>query len=106
RSGPYIQRRTEGHLRMRLPKPLLIGIAGLASLALAGCAAESPAPAESAEDPLVAAARAEGQVVMYSSAVGTIDQSVADAFFDEYGIEVLITKLTSAEVSARYQAEG
>ena len=91
---------------MRLPKPLLIGIAGLASLALAGCAAESPAPAESAEDPLVAAARAEGQVVMYSSAVGTIDQSVADAFFDEYGIEVLITKLTSAEVSARYQAEG
>lgn len=91
---------------MRLSKPLLLGIAGTAALVLASCASGSPAPAESDDDPFIAAAQAEGQVIMYSSAVGTVDESVAAAFTEKYGIEVLITKLTSAEVASRYQAEG
>ena len=97
---------------MRFRSPFAaVALGAATALTLAGCssgggATPSAAPTDDPQAALVAAAQAEGQVIVYSSSVGTIAEAAADAFTEKYGIEVLINKITSAEANTRYTAEA
>lgn len=88
--------------------------AGTALLLLTACSGGTGQEGEPAQDApvagdldaLIAAAQEEGELVLYSSSVDLIDNTLTDAFEAEYGIPVVSTKLTSNEVAIRYQSEA
>ena len=96
-------------MRRSFPALALVVAAGLA---LAGCAgnAESPTAggggsASGELDELVAAAQEEGSLVFYLTPPEATAQALADAFFDEYGIEAEFVRMTGGELASRYSAE-
>jgi iron(III) transport system substrate-binding protein len=83
-----------------------------ATLVFAGCAggadADPDAGASSGSgdlDELIAAAQDEGSLVFYLTPPESTAQQLADAFFDEYGVEAEFVRMTGGELSARYSAE-
>lgn len=60
----------------------------------------------SAPADLVAAAKEEGKVVLYSAYNAEISQELADAFTEEYGITVEVVRQASADLNARFAAEA
>lgn len=93
---------------------LAAAAAGALVLALASCSSDTPAAepqetgtgSEISEDELVELAQQEGQVVVYT---GWRDDSIAavkEAFFDKYGIEVVIEeRFSSAALAQRIDAD-
>ena len=94
-------------------KLAVIAALAVASLTFAGCAGESAAPEPDGTDAatggleeLVAAAQEEGQLTFYLTPPEATAQALADAFFDEYGIEANFVRLTGAELATRYSSEA
>lgn len=95
-----------------LPGALAIATAGGSLRAAPGTtepadepvSAESPVGACTIDDDLIAAAQAEGVVVMYNSP-GGIDGPITAGFSAAYGIEVQATRMPSPDLKARYSAE-
>lgn len=84
-----------------------------ASSALALAAACGPGQASGGEvhpvsdlDALVAAAQEEGALNIYATTVDTVNNALADAFEQEYGIKVSFTKLSSTKTATRFQSEA
>ncbi|WP_022883394.1 ABC transporter substrate-binding protein [Glaciibacter superstes] len=86
----------------------LISIAAIAMLGLAGCASSGvsqPTPTADA-DPLVAEAKAEGSVTLYSSVEEAATMAFTESFTEKYGIQVDVVRLTSAQLAQRFSAES
>jgi iron(III) transport system substrate-binding protein len=83
----------------------------LVALIVAGCgaASSSPSPAASAvdtaEQQLVAAAKAEGTLTLYGTSSVAALKSDADGFEKRYGVKVSYVQLTSTPLSARVDQE-
>lgn len=69
-------------------------------------AAETPDDGASEDADLVAAAQAEGKVVLYSAYNAELSQALADAFTEEYDITVEVVRQASADLNARFAAEA
>jgi iron(III) transport system substrate-binding protein len=83
-----------------------LGRAALASLALAGAAL----PAFAVDDPkameaLIAAAKKEGELVIYSSESDKQVSDTSKAFEAKYGVKVQATRLVGGAVTSRYAGE-
>jgi iron(III) transport system substrate-binding protein len=84
---------------------LHLGIAGIASISLIMGSAPAVAADQVIPDALIAAAKKEGEVVIYSS---ESDKQVADtskAFEAKYGIKVQGIRLVSGTLTSRYAGE-
>ena len=57
-------------------------------------------------DPLIAAAKAEGEVVFYLSATEPIAKALSDAFSAKYGIKTSFVRLSPAPMVQRFAAES
>jgi spermidine/putrescine-binding protein len=84
----------------------LAAMLAVAMLSVAATAA-TPAAAQDADwDKVVAAAKQEGKVVVYNSALGTAYyKAVVDSFEKKYGIKVETLDLRASELSERIRAE-
>ncbi|QBR90342.1 extracellular solute-binding protein [Microbacterium wangchenii] len=90
-----------------------IALVAAATLALAGCAGGDETPAATGGggtggdelEELVSAAQDEGSLVFYLTPPEATAQQLADAFYDEYGIEAEFVRMTGGELAARYSAE-
>lgn len=88
--------------------------AGLAAaLALTGCAGNgnnAPAPEVTVDDPalqeLIDAAQDEGSMTLYSIIDEGPMRSVAQAFTEEFGVQVNVQRLVSADLQQRFSAEA
>ena len=71
-------------------------------------AAQRPGAAviQSELDALIKAAKAEGEVTVYSSAPESVPQRVGAAFLAKYGIKMQLVRITTAAMIQRYFAEG
>jgi iron(III) transport system substrate-binding protein len=78
-------------------------VAGASALALAGAA--RPAWAAMSEAELVAAAKKEGEGVLYTVTVPEPTDNMLAAFTKKYGIKIDIQKLTGAALAQRFSAE-
>jgi len=93
----------------------LTGIALVAGLALAGCAADDGGAgtgdgsgdvvADGGLDTLIEAAQAEGELVFYLTPPEATAQQLADAFFEKYDIEASFVRLTGGELASRFSSE-
>ncbi|RDW12926.1 ABC transporter substrate-binding protein [Paracoccus thiocyanatus] len=81
--------------------------AGLAALGTtaAGMSLRAGAWAQSTDD-LVAAAQKEGKVVLYTGSAEPLVIALADAFREEYGIQMEYQRLNSSKIASRYTAEA
>jgi iron(III) transport system substrate-binding protein len=98
----------------------LVAVSGLAGAIIAGCGpandktaatnAANPAAATAAvlpaEQALVAAARAEGKLVLYTGSEESIIANLGKAFQAKYGVALEYLRLNSGEIAARYTAEA
>lgn len=62
--------------------------------------------AQTADEALVAAAKAEGRLVLYTGSAEPLIISLAEAFKAEYGIQLEYQRLNSSDVASRYTAEA
>lgn len=89
-----------------------IALASASVLTLAACGSGGPGGTGDVDtgdpelDELVSAAQDEGSLVFYLTPPEGTAQKLADAFFDEYGIEAEFVRMTGGELSARYSAEA
>jgi ABC-type Fe3+ transport system substrate-binding protein len=87
----------------------LTSLAAMLAVAMLSVAARAatPAAAQDADwDKVVAAAKQEGKVVVYNSALGTAYyKAVVDSFEKKYGIKVETLDLRASELSERIRAE-
>ncbi len=99
---------------MKKLKSLLGSAAAAGSLVLLAACGSSGSQTDDARevngfkdmDALVAAAKKEGQMVLYSSQVDSINNAWAKAFEAKYGVTVQVNRMQGAEVGTRYQAEA
>lgn len=86
---------------------VLVATAALAFSALAACGSGGGNDVKASEDdsPLVAAAKKEGEVTVYSVDDPAYNALFAEAFEKEYGIRVTFYRATAADLMARYSAE-
>lgn len=94
----------------KLLKPsrrLFLQSTGLAAGGLLGISSglRSAAWAQSSSD-LLAAAKAEGKVVLYTGSSEPIIIALGEAFQAEYGIQLEYQRLNSSDIGARYAAEA
>jgi iron(III) transport system substrate-binding protein len=66
----------------------------------------SAAALQSELDALIKGARAEGEVVFYSSATENVAKRVGDAFTAKYGVKVGFTRFPGAQAVLRYSSEA
>lgn len=81
-------------------------IARQAALALAFAAFGTTAQAQSGLDALIKAAKAEGEVTFYASAVENQSKMTAEAFTAKYGVRAQYVRLGNAPMLQRYAAEA
>ncbi len=82
-------------------------LALLASLLFVpGAHAQKPAAGGPGLDALVAAARAEGEVMFYSAATENVARRIADGFTAKYGIKTSFIRMASVAMYQRYSAEA
>ena len=100
-------KRFRSGLRSSIPAALAL------VLVLAACSAPAPAPTTNPSaqgddelQSLVEAAQAEGRLVWYTATLEPQALRVAEAFKAQYGIDVELSRLSSADIIARYQAEA
>lgn len=72
---------------------------------IGGMSIRTGAWAQSSDD-LVAAAQAEGKVVLYTGSAEPLIVALGDAFREEYGIQLEYQRLNSSAVASRYTAEA
>lgn len=68
--------------------------------------ADEPTLDAAALEELIAAAQAEGSLVVYTSNPDSITQPFADAFTERYGVEVSWQQLSTAALEQRFSAEA
>lgn len=76
-----------------------------ASTMVGGFSIRSGAWAQSSDD-LVAAAQAEGKVMLYTGSAEPLVIALSEAFRKKYGIQLEYQRLNSSKVAARYTAES
>lgn len=72
----------------------------------AGAASAQSSPSNSQLDALIRAAKAEGEVVLYSSQPNPINQRFTQAFTAKYGIKISFLRLSSGPLLQRYASEA
>ena len=90
---------------MKKALALLLVLSVILTGAFANGATEEPAAAVS-EDPLVAAAQAEGKLVVYGSCEEEYLSAACEKFEQMYGIEVEQMRLSTGEVQAKIEEEN
>lgn len=89
-----------------------IAVLAVGAILATGCSGGSsdPTPSASGEsddlDALIDAAQAEGTLTWYTGTSPAGADTVAQAFAEEYGVQVNIVRLTSNEIAQRFQAEA
>lgn len=93
--------------RLRGPKAALAALSVLSLLGLAACGSDEPdsALAEGGWEDIVAAAKDEGSVTIYSSQGQTQLDELGAAFKDEYGIDVEVVRGIDPELQPKIEAE-
>ncbi|WP_138471217.1 ABC transporter substrate-binding protein [Poseidonocella sp. HB161398] len=76
-----------------------------ASAMVGGFSIRTGAWAQDSDDP-VAAAQAEGKVMLYTGSAEPLVIALGEAFKEEYGIQLEYQRLNSSKVAARYTAES
>lgn len=81
-------------------------VAGIALPVLAACSAEpTSTPAKTDTEDLLAAAKKEGKVSLYSSASTDPSNAIAEGFKAKYGIPVEVYRAGSSDIATRVQSE-
>ena len=75
-------------------------------LTLGACGNDQPPAQVASPDKLEEAAKAEGELTLYSSVEEEATKAFAAAFTDKYGVNVNVVRLTSSQLAQRFAAEA
>lgn len=83
----------------------------LVGLTLGGCAVEAPPEpkpqaSEDGWDAVIAAAKQEGKLTLYTGSADVTNTLLADGFRKEYGIEIEVLRLAGVPLVQRFEAEA